>query len=118
MVQKAFIKTFLELETAETEKERQKGLQDRKQLDKYKGMIFNFDKEKKQSIWMKNTYIPLDIVFLCSDGTVLNIEQGEPQSEEHIFSDGACKHVLELKQGMADRLNISRGDDLGFLISE
>lgn len=116
-MKKAFLKTFLELETAETEKQRQKGLQNRKELDQYRGMLFNFPKTEKQSIWMKDTYIPLDIIFLSEDGTVLNIEQGEPESREHIYSDGQCRHVLELNKGKADDFNISEGDNLSFLLN-
>lgn len=117
-MKEAFLKTFLELEYAETEDERRKGLQNRKQLNEYKGMLFNFPKPEKQSIWMKDTHIPLDIIFLSEDGTVLNIEQGEPENKEHLFSkDSTCKHVLELRQGKADDFNISEGDNLDFLIS-
>lgn len=116
MVKKAFLKTFLELEHADTEQERRKGLQGRKELSQYKGMLFNFPKAEKQSIWMKNTHIALDIIFLSEDGKVLNIEKGEPQNTEHHFSDGDCKHILELKQGKADDFNISKGDNLSFLL--
>jgi len=116
MVKKAFLKTFLELETADTQEQRQKGLQNRKELSQYRGMLFNFPEAEKQSIWMKDTHIPLDIVFLSEDGTVLNIEQGEPESTEHIYSDGKCRHVIELNQGKADDFNISEGDDLSFLL--
>jgi len=117
MVNKAFLKTFLELETADTEEQRQKGLQNRKKLGQYRGMLFNFPKAEKQSIWMKDTHIPLDIVFLREDGTVLNIEEGEPHSTEHVYSDGDCRHVLELRQGKADDFNISEGDNLSFLLN-
>jgi len=118
MVKKSFLKIFLELEHAETKDERRKGLQGRKKLNEYNGMLFKFPKPEKQSIWMKDTHIPLDIIFLSEDGTVLNIEKGEPQSTEHIFSkDSNCRHVLELRQGKADDFNISEGDNLSFLLN-
>jgi len=117
MVKKAFLKTFLELETAESEEERAKGLQNREELSEYRGMLFNFPNSEKQSIWMKYTHIPLDIVFLSEDGTVLNVEQGEPHSTEHIYSEGECRHVLELNKGKADDFNISEGDNLSFLLN-
>jgi len=118
MVDKAFLKTFLELETADTEQERKQGLQNRKELDQYKGMVFNFPEAGKQSIWMKDTHIPLDVIFLSEDGEVLNIEQGEPHSTEHIYSDSDnCKHVLEIKKGKADDFSICRGDNLSFLLN-
>jgi len=117
MTKKAFLKTFLELETAETQEERAEGLQNREELSQYRGMLFNFPETEKQSIWMKNTHIPLDIVFLSEDGTVLNIEQGEPESTEHIHSNGECSYAIELKQGKADDFNISEGDNLSFLLN-
>jgi len=117
MVKKAFLKTFLELETAETQKERAEGLQNRKELSEYRGMLFNFPNSEKQSIWMKDTHIPLDIVFLSEEGTVLNVEQGEPESTEHIYSDGECSYALELNRGKAEDFNISEGDNLSFLLN-
>lgn len=115
-MKKAFLNTFLELEHADTEEQRQKGLQGRTELNQYKGMLFNFSEAGKQSIWMKDTHIPLDIIFLSENGEVLNIEQGEPETTKHHFSDGSCKHVLELRQGKADDFSISVGDDLSFLL--
>lgn len=118
MVKEAFLKTFLELEHAETKDERRKGLQGRKQLNEYKGMLFKFPKAEKQSIWMKDTHIPLDIIFLSENGEVLNIEKGHPRTQEHMFSDtDNCKHVLELRQGKASDFNISEGDNLSFLLN-
>lgn len=117
MVKKAFLKTFLELEIAETEEERAKGLQHREELNQYRGMLFNFPQAEKQSIWMKDTHIPLDIVFLSEDGEVLNIEHGEPESTEHMFSDGESRYILELNEGKADDFNISKGDNLSFLLN-
>jgi len=116
MVDKAFIKTFVELETADTEEERKKGLQSRKQLDSYKGMLFKYEDVGQKSIWMKDTHIPLDIVFLSEKGKVLNIEEGEPMNKDRINSKGDCKYVLELKQGKADDFSISEGDNLSFLL--
>lgn len=116
-MKKAFLNTFLELETADTEDERRKGLQGRTELNQYTGMLFNFPSSEKQSIWMKDTHIPLDIIFLSESGEVLNIEQGEPETTEHHFSDGDSKYVLELKQGKAEDFNIESGDNLSFLLN-
>ena len=66
---------------------------------------------------MKDTHIPLDIVFLSEEGKVLNIEQGEPESTKKMFSDSEnCKYVLELNKGKAADFNISVGDNLSFLL--
>lgn len=117
MVKKAFLKTFLELETADTPEERRKGLQHRQELDEYTGMLFDFREPAKQSMWMKDTFIPLDIIFLNEQGKVINIEQGIPESSEQVFSaSNNCRYVLELKQGKAEDFNISEGTDLSFLV--
>lgn len=117
MADKPFLKTFVDLETADTQKERQKGLQGREKLDQHRGMLFKYDELSQKSIWMKDTHIPLDIIFLSEDGTVLNIEQGEPMNKEHIKSKGEnCMYVLEFNEGKTDDFNISEGDNLSFLL--
>lgn len=117
MVKKAFLKTFLELEQADTPEQRQKGLQGRKELDQYKGMLFDFKETGLRSMWMKDTFVPLDIIFLNEEGEVINVEQGTPESSEEVFSaSDNCRYVLELKQGKTDDFNISEGSDLSFLI--
>jgi len=114
---KAFIKTFLNIELADTQEQRRKGFQDRENLNDYEAKLFAFPSPSKQSMWMKNTQVPLDIIFLSENGEVLNIEQGEPENTDHIFSDGDnCTHVLELKQGQAEELGIETGDNLDFLL--
>ena len=62
-----------EIELALTEPERNRGLMFRKQLGPYEGMLFDFQREMEVSFWMKNTLIPLDMVFIAADGTIRHV---------------------------------------------
>jgi uncharacterized membrane protein (UPF0127 family) len=73
------------------------------------GMIFVFDEPAKQSFWMKNTILALDIIYISKDKKVLNIQPGQPGSEAPLPSKGEAKFVLELKRGSAKRLGIMPG---------
>jgi len=73
-------------------------------------MLFVYRRAAPRSFWMKNTYIPLDIIFLRSDGRIANIERGEPRTTAPVRSRGRARAVLELKAGTAERLGIERGD--------
>ena len=74
-------------------------------------MIFPMDPPRSAAFWMKNTVIPLDIVFVGTDGRILNIAANAvPYSEEPLPSDGAVKAVLELNGGRAAQLGIVAGD--------
>ncbi len=74
-------------------------------------MLFLYDRPEPAAMWMKNTFIPLDIVFIAPGGTVHRIEKNtEPFSTETISSDGSIIAVLELNAGAADRIGLKRGD--------
>jgi len=75
-----------------------------------RGMLFVYPRERRVSMWMKNTLIPLDMVFLRADGTVANVAADTtPLSLESVYSAGAVKAVLELNAGVAARLGIRSG---------
>ena len=77
------------------------------------GMLFVYDDVKVRSMWMKNTFIPLDIVFARADGTIANIvRQTEPQSLKSIRSTEPVTYVLELNAGVTTRLDIDHGSRL------
>lgn len=82
------------IQVAETEEEFDKGLMNIDGIPKDEGMLFPFDEEEEQTFWMKDTRIPLDIIFIDSDGFVNSVFLGEPYSEEII--SGIAKYVLEL----------------------
>jgi uncharacterized membrane protein (UPF0127 family) len=99
------------VEMATTEEEKQNGLMWRKELPDGKGMLFDFSPEQQISMWMKNTYIPLDMIFIGADGRILRIaENTEPLSTKIISSGGLAKGVLEVIAGTAQKYGIQPGD--------
>jgi hypothetical protein len=99
------------VEMATTEEEKTTGLMYRKELPDGKGMLFDFSPEQPVSMWMKNTYIPLDMIFIRADGRILRIaENTEPLSTKIISSGGPAKGVLEVIAGTAQKYGIKPGD--------
>ena len=99
------------VEMATTEEERQQGLMYRKELPDGKGMLFDFSPEQQISMWMKNTYISLDMIFIRADGRILRIaENTEPLSTKIISSGGLARGVLEVIAGTAQKYGIQPGD--------
>jgi uncharacterized membrane protein (UPF0127 family) len=100
-----------DIEMATTEAQRERGLMFRKQLGAYEGMLFDFFQEQVVSFWMKNTLIPLDMVFIGGDGTVRNVHaNATPMSTDTIPSDSLVRAVLEINGGTARLLGIKQGD--------
>ncbi len=99
------------VEMATTEQEKETGLMYRKELPDGKGMLFDFSPEQQVSMWMKNTYISLDMIFIRADGRILRIaENTEPESTRIISSGGLAKGVLEVIAGTAKKYGIQPGD--------
>lgn len=99
------------VEMAKTEEQRRTGLMYRKELPEGRGMLFDFSPEQNVSMWMKNTFIPLDMIFIGADGRILRIaENTVPQSERIIPSGGPAKGVLEVIAGTAQKYGIKPGD--------
>jgi uncharacterized protein len=91
--------------------ERAVGLMFRKELPKDRGMLFDFRQEQAVAFWMRNTYIPLDMIFIRNDGRIRRIaEHAEPLSDRPVPSGGPVRAVLEVIAGTARRLGIAPGD--------
>ncbi|MCK1365334.1 DUF192 domain-containing protein [Bradyrhizobium sp. 62] len=102
------------VEIATTEEEKQTGLMYRKDLADGKGMLFDFNPEQEVSMWMKNTYVSLDMIFIRADGRILRIaENTEPMSTKIISSRGPARAVLEVVAGTAQKYGIRAGDRVG-----
>lgn len=100
----------IEIEVAETDQEKSLGLMFRTSLGADKGMLFPYDHPQEVTMWMRNTFISLDMVFIRADGVVHRIEERtEPMSERLIESHGPVTGVLELEAGSAARLGIVPG---------
>lgn len=100
------------VELALTPEQRSRGLMFRRELPEGRGMLFDFGPgETEVSMWMRNTYIPLDMVFIRADGTIRHIAADTvPFSETIIPSTGPVKGVLEVIAGTCRRLGIAAGD--------
>ncbi len=106
----AGVRTFL-VEMATTPEEKATGLMHRKHLPDGQGMLFDFSPVQQVTMWMKNTYIPLDMIFIGPNGRILRIaENTEPLSTGIISSRGPAKAVLEVIGGTAKKYGIARGN--------
>ncbi|MFZ5789190.1 MAG: DUF192 domain-containing protein [Pseudomonadota bacterium] len=107
----AGIKHVFSVEIARTTEERARGLMFRDRLAPDGGMLFVYRADQPVSMWMKNTLIPLDMLFIARDGTIRSIaERTVPLSETIIPSQGVVAAVLEINGGTAERLGIRPGD--------
>ena len=99
------------VEMAVTPEEQARGLMFRRELPEMQGMLFDFHREQPTSFWMKNTYVPLDMIFIRADGRILNIaENTVPLSEALVSSSGPVRAVLEVVAGTSKKLGIAAGD--------
>ncbi|WP_037325437.1 DUF192 domain-containing protein [Salinimicrobium terrae] len=103
----------LQLEIADDDYQRETGLMYRETLEQDQGMLFIFEKEEPRGFYMKNTNIPLDLVFLDSENKIVSISKNaQPRSLETITSDVPAQYVLEVNAGLADQWNLMVGDSL------
>ncbi len=101
----------IEVEVAETPQEKSVGLMFRPSVPANTGMLFPYETAQEVTMWMRNTYVSLDMVFIRADGIVHRIEERtEPFSERVIPSQGPVTAVLELAAGEAARLGLKPGD--------
>jgi uncharacterized protein len=100
-----------EVEIANNEPTREHGLMDRHEMAANHGMLFEFPERAPVTFWMKDTYIPLDMIFIDTDGAVRAVfENAKPQSESLIPSGVAVVGVLELNGGQAKAIKLKVGD--------
>jgi uncharacterized membrane protein (UPF0127 family) len=99
------------VEIAADDETRERGLMNRRFMPADHGMLFEFPDTAPVSFWMKNTYIPLDMIFISASGTVTHIvANAEPLSERIIPSGPPCRAVLELNGGVAASIGLAVGD--------
>ena len=96
---------------AQSNKERRQGLMHIKTMKNNEGMLFIFDPERNVSMWMRNTPMTLDMIFINKKGSIINIAKNTtPYSTRGISSGGSILWVLEINGGLSDRMNIKNGD--------
>jgi hypothetical protein len=101
------------VEVMRTPETRARGLMFRQFLPADRGMLFDFEREEPVSMWMRNTYIPLDMLFIRADGVVHRVhERAQPLDETSIPSGGPVRYVLEVNAGVVPRLGITAGDSV------
>ncbi|MEQ9262181.1 MAG: DUF192 domain-containing protein [Owenweeksia sp.] len=105
----------IEIELANTPERIQYGMMYRKTLNEDHGMLFFMGEERPLSFWMKNTYVPLDIIFIDSDQKVVSIQKNaQPLSETSLPSEGSASFVLEVAGGFSDKYGLKKGDRVYF----
>ncbi|MGO9388624.1 DUF192 domain-containing protein [Rhodoblastus sp.] len=101
----------LQVEVMRDEAGREQGLMNRRYLPADRGMLFEFGMEQPVLMWMKNTYIPLDMIFISRAGVITHIaENAEPLSEAIISSEGPTYAVLEVNGGLSRKIGLKKGD--------
>jgi uncharacterized membrane protein (UPF0127 family) len=109
----------IDIQIAGTEFDRQLGLMFRKSMNENQGMLFIFPDNRIRSFWMRNTEIPLDIIFVDSAKTILNIAKNTtPYSDNSYSSSGPAKYVIEVNGGFTDTHNIVHGDKISWISTE
>ena len=103
------------VEVAKTIEERRTGLMYRKKLLNNEGMLFIFPREKIIQLWMKNTYIPLDVIFISENNVIVDIKKNmEKLSETIVKSKVKSRYALEFNAGLINKLDIKIGDKVLF----
>ncbi len=104
------LRTFM-VEIADSPREREYGLMCRKAMAPDRGMLFLFPRAEPQAFWMRNTLIPLDIIYIGADGRVVSISRNaRPLDESPLPSAGPAQYVLELAAGRAQQIGLLPGD--------
>ncbi len=107
--------TKLDIEIADDEYQTQTGLMHRKSMSKEQGMLFIFPDEAPRSFYMKNTLIPLDIIYIDANFKVVSIQKdAKPLDESALLSDGPAKYVLEINATLTDSWSLKVGDSISF----
>lgn len=102
---------LFQVEVAESEAERSRGLMFREEMAADHGMLFVFERPTRIAMWMKNTPLPLDMLFIGNDGRIVDLhERAVPHSLDTITAGRRARYVLEVNGGTVDRLGLAIGD--------
>jgi uncharacterized membrane protein (UPF0127 family) len=106
-------KKSVDVEIAKTDPDRQRGLMYRTSMPENDGMLFIFERQRKLSFWMRNTCIPLDMIFVAEDGTIVKIEENVPTLTDQTFpSECPAKYVVEMNAGWCRKNGVAAGQRL------
>jgi uncharacterized membrane protein (UPF0127 family) len=104
---------LIDAQVAQTAQQRQIGLMYRREMPQHEGMLFVFEQPATQCFWMKNTLLPLTAAFVADDGTIVNLADMKPQTEDSHCSVKPVRYVLEMNQGWFAKKNLKAGAKLG-----
>ncbi|WP_445195268.1 DUF192 domain-containing protein [Tamlana sedimenti] len=105
----------LDIEIADTEFDRETGLMYRHNMPNNQGMLFVFEDERPRNFYMKNTEIPLDLIYVAANKKIVSFQKNaKPFDESSLPSNAPAKYVLEVNAGLADTWNLRVGDSLSF----
>jgi uncharacterized protein len=102
----------IDAQVAQAPDERMTGLMFRKEMPQHEGMLFVFEEPSQQCFWMKNTLLPLTAAFVADDGTIVNLADMKPQTEDSHCSAKPVRYVLEMNQGWFSKKGIKAGSKL------
>jgi hypothetical protein len=106
----------IDIEIADNEYERQLGLMKRKSMENNQGMLFIFPNEEVRSFWMRNTFIPLDMIFVNANREIVTIHKNtRVLSDQSYPSSAPSIYVVEVIGGFIDKYNIKEGDKIGWM---
>lgn len=107
--------TTLDIEIADDDYQTQTGLMYRTSMEENQGMLFVFPEATYHSFYMKNTQIPLDIIFIDSNKSIINIQKNaKPFDETSLPSEAPAKYVLEINAGLSDQWQLKTGDTIDY----
>jgi uncharacterized membrane protein (UPF0127 family) len=99
----------IDAQVASSGDQRMTGLMHRKEMPQHEGMLFVFEQPTRQCFWMKNTLLPLSAAFVADDGTIVNVEDMQPQTLDSHCSAQPVRFVLEMNKGWFDKRGIKSG---------
>ena len=102
----------IDAQVAASTDQRMTGLMHRKEMPQHEGMLFVFEVPSQQCFWMKNTLLPLSVAFVADDGTIVNIDEMQPQTLESHCSTKPVRYVLEMNKGWFAKRGIKAGAKL------
>ncbi|MCZ4319330.1 DUF192 domain-containing protein [Aequorivita viscosa] len=105
----------LDIEIADDEYQTETGLMYRHSMAENQGMLFVFQNMQPRSFYMKNTYIPLDIIYLNREKEIVSIQKNaKPLDQSSLPSEGASQYVLEVNAGLSDKWKLKKGDKISY----
>ena len=105
----------IDAQVAATPEQRMTGLMFRQDMPQHEGMLFVFEYASQQCFWMKNTLLPLSVAFIDDDGTIVNLDEMQPQTLNSHCSAKPVRYVLEMNQGWFARKGIKAGQKIAGL---